>query len=207
MRLFEQIIGMSGSNAGGGGGCTPQGLTWSSTTGTANVFYQPAYGLYDYSICMFIILASELTPGMNCINGLEYETNGYTTPYTYFNQTIRLVHTQSSFFGTAVTVDLQNLQGVSDDTTVKANFDYTIANAGWNSISFDTPFQWNGSDNILVIHENRDGQWDSGYGWGEVLNQGSGINRTAFLYQDNSYPSDNQVLSVNNRRINMKLTY
>ena len=187
--------------------CTPQGLTWTSTTGTANVFYQPAYGLYDYSICMFIILSSELTSGMSCINGIEYEQNGYTTPYTYFNQTIRLAHTQSSFFGTAVTVDLQNLQGVSNDTTVKANFNYTIANSSWNAISFDTPFQWNGTDNILVIHENRDGNYNSGYGWGECLNQGAGVNRTAFLYQDNSYPSNSQVLSVNNRRINMKLTY
>ena len=194
------------SVGGGPGGCTPQGSTWTSTLGTANVFYQPAYGLYDYSISMFIILASELTPGMSCINGIEYETNGYTTPYTYYNQTIRLAHIQESFFGTAVTVGLQNIT-VSDDTTVKANFDYTIANSSWNSIDFDDKFEWNGVDHILVIHENRDGNYTSGYGWGETLSQGSGINRTAFLYQDDSYPLDSQVLSVNNRRINMKLKY
>ena len=68
-------------------------------------------------------------------------------------------------------------------------------------------FEWNGVDHVLVIHENRGGNYNPGYGWGEVLSQGSGINRTAFLYQDNAYPSDNQVLSVNNRRINMKLKY
>jgi len=206
MRLFEQIIGMSGSNAGSNV-CTPQGLTWSSTTGSSNRSYFPAYGLYDYSVSMFIILASELTAGMDCINGIEYHLAGYSTPYTYTDQTIRLVHTQSSSFGTAVTVGLANLQGLSDDTTVKENFNFTITGSGFNAISFDTPFEWNGVDNILVIHENKDGQWNSGYGWGECLSQGSGVNRGAYYYQDTSYPSDSQVVNIDNRRINMKLTY
>ena len=188
------------------GFCTPQGLTWSSTTGTVNRYMLPAYGLYDYSVSMSIILAGELTTGMSCINGVQYELAGYTSGYTYYNQTIRLVHTQSSFFGTAVTVGLANLQGLSNDTTVKANFDFTISGSGFNAISFDTPFQWNGTDNILVIHENRDGNYNSGYGWGESLSQ-SNINRTAYLYQDNSYPLDSQVVTVDHRRINMKLTY
>ena len=187
--------------------CTPQGLTWTSTTGTSNRNYFPAYGLYNYSVSMSIILASELTGGMSCINGIEYELAGYTTPYTYNDQTIRLVHTQSSFFGTAVTVGLANLQGLSNDTIVKENFTFTITGTGFNSISFDTPFQWNGVDNILVIHENRDGTWQSGYGWGECLSQGVGVNRGAYYYQDASYPSNSQVVNIDNRRINMKLTY
>jgi len=189
------------------GGCIPQGLTWTSALGTNNRYYFPAYGLYNYSVSMSIILASELTSGMDCINGIEYELASYTTPYTYNNQTIRLVHTQSSFFGTAVTVGLANLQGLSNDTIVKQNFTFTVTNTGWNAISFDTPFEWNGTDNILVIHENRDGTWMSGYGWGECLSQGVGINRGAYYYQDPSYPSSSQVVNVDNRRINMKLTY
>jgi hypothetical protein len=197
---------MIGQNLSPISGCNIQGLTWTSGIGTNNRYYFPAYGLYDYSVSMFIILASELDAGISCINGISYQVSGYSSPYTYYNQSIRLLHTQNSFFGTAVTVGLSNLT-VSDDTTVKANFDYTITGSGWNDINFDDNFQWNGSDNILVIHENRDGNYSSGYGWGECLNQGAGINRSVYKYQDNSYPSDSTVMTVDNRRINMKLTY
>ena len=194
------------SVGGGPGGCTPQGLTWSSTPGTANIFYQPAYGLYNYSVAMNIFLAAEMAAGINCINGLEFEVNGYSTPYTYNNFTIKLAHVQNSFFGTAVTVGLDNLT-VSDVTIVKENFNLTIANSGLQTVDFDNNFEWNGTDNILVIYENRDGVYASGYGWGETRSQGAGTNRTAYKFQDGSYPSNSTVLSVDYRRLNITFKY
>ena len=168
-------------------GPTIQNLTWTSSTGTSNGNKYPAYGLYDYSHTMYIIRADELS-GSKLLNGLEIELDGYTAGYTYNNQIIKLAHITDNEFGTSVQVNLSGIGGLTDLTTVKNNFTFTISSSGYQTIDFDTNFEYNGSDNLLIIWENRDGSYSSGYGWAECYFDNTYYD-SWYKYQDSSYPS------------------
>ena len=74
------------------GGCVDvQGLNLQVGTGTTNIFQYPAYGLFDFSWTSMIWNAAEMA-GAKRITGIEIEIGGYTVPYTYNNQTIKLAH-------------------------------------------------------------------------------------------------------------------
>lgn len=179
---------------------TPQGLYWDSSIGTTNVNKSPAYGLYDYSTYAMIVKASELDEGIDLFNKLQFQVGGYTNGYTYNSMVIKMYHISSaSFIGTTYP-DLRN-QSVSDETTIWSG-DLVLSN-GWNEITFDTNFDYNGTDNIVILFENRKGDWGSGYGWGE--NHYVGSNIVAYTYQDNSYPTGSMVKY--SRRLNVKLGY
>lgn len=158
--------------------------------GTSNIYRYPFYGLYDYSHTMFIYTQSELGSS-STINNLEFQLGGYSTPYTYNNLTIKLAHTTDNEFGTNIKVDLTNLNN-SDLTTVLSGYNLTISSNGWVSFTFTTPFSYDGTSNLLVIIENRDGSWASGYGYSEnVFDNCSCSNdyMSWYKYQDGSYPS------------------
>ena len=181
------------TSTGATSGTTPstptiQNLVWTSPAGTSNQEKYPAYGYYDYSHSMFIIRASEIGSGSKILHGLEIEVGGYTPGYTFNNQTIKLAHISDLEFGSNVKVDLTNINGVSNLTTVKSNFNWTINNSGYQSIDFDTNFEYNGSDSLLIIWENRDANWGSGFGWAECHFDNTYYD-SWFKYQDNSYPT------------------
>jgi hypothetical protein len=170
------------------GACSPvQGLTIDSNFGTSNATRYPFYGLYDFSQSMFIVQQSEIGAGEKQLTSISFDLGGYTTPYTVNNQTIKIAHCQDAEFGTSVQVDLSGIN-YTDLTEVKAGFTFTISSSGFATITFDENFCYNGTDNILVVWENRDGTWASGYGYAE-----SWFDNTNYLswykYQDNTYPT------------------
>jgi len=169
-------------------GSTIQGLTWTSPVGTSNIEKYPAYGLYDYSHTMFIIRASEIGTGSKLLNGLEIEVAGYNENYTLYNQTIKLAHTSDLEFGSNVNVNLNGINNLANLTEVKTNFDWTINSNGYQSINFDTNFEYNGTDSLLIIWENRDGMWGSGFGWAECHFDNTYYD-SWYKYQDNTYPN------------------
>jgi hypothetical protein len=196
----------SGTTSGATSGATSiQNLTWVSPYGTGNEERYPAYGLYDYSHSMFIIRASEIGSGSKLLHGLQIEMAGYNGGYTYTNQTIKLAHTSDLEFGDNVKVDLTNINNITNLTTVKDNFNWTVGASGFQTIDFDTNFEYNGSDSLLIIWENRDGNWNSGFGWAECWFDNTYVD-SWFKYQDNSYPSGYGTKDLSYRP-NFKLNY
>jgi hypothetical protein len=163
------------------------GSTFSSQAGTTNILRYPFYGLYDYSHSMFIINQSEFGTGEKQLESISFDLRGYTSGYTYNNQTIRIGHTSDSEFGPSVQVDLTGLTAY-DVKTVKSSFSFTISSSGWATITFDDNFCYNGIDNLLVIWENRDGTWQSGYGYSENWFDNSNY-LSWYKYQDDTYPT------------------
>lgn len=169
--------------------------------GTTDVVDAPAYGLYDYSWSSFIYTAG-LIGAARQITGIQIEVAGYTTPYTFNNQTIKMAHLApaTTQFDTAPAVDWSDMP-VSEVTTVKT-FNWTISANGIIDINFDQNFCYNGTSNLIIGWENRDGSWQSGYGWAETLNSGgSGAKK----YQDTTYPTGNGTRIGS--RINLRLKY
>jgi large repetitive protein len=149
------------------GGCVNvQGLNLQVGTGTTNIFQYPAYGLYNFSWTSMIWDAAEMA-GTKQITGIEIEIGGYTVPYTYNNQTIKLAHLDpaTTQFDNNPAVNWSDMP-VSDVTIVKT-FNWTISTSGWLVINFDTPFCYNGTSNLILGWENRDGSWAFGYGYAE----------------------------------------
>jgi len=166
------------------------GNTVSIGNGTSNIRRYPFDGYFDYSHTMFIYTDDELGSAAT-IEDIQFELGGYSTPYYFNDITIKLAHTTDEQFGSNVQVDLSNLD-TSDVTTVLFEYDLTLSTNGWTTFEFDSVFEYNGTDNLLVIVENRDGSWASGYGYSEnEFDNCSCANDYMSWYkvQDGSYPS------------------
>ena len=169
--------------------------------GTNNLFEAPAYGLYDYSWSSFIYTAG-LIGAPRQIRGIEVQVSSFTTPYTFNNQTIKLAHLApaTTQFDATPAVDWSDMP-VSDVTIVKV-FNFTITANGFIQILFDTNFCYNGTSNLILGWENRDGSWSSGYGWGESIGS---TNSGAQKAQDFTYPTGNGTRL--NERLNLRILY
>lgn len=110
--------------------CSPiQSIEEQIGAGTLNSSIAPAYGLYDYSWYAAIWRASEFSGGATTerqITGIEVEVGGYSTPYTYLNQNIKLYHVEEEIFDIGPAIDLSDLT-VSDELLVKGNYTFTIS--------------------------------------------------------------------------------
>lgn len=168
-------------------------------TGTNNLNQYPAYGLYNYSVGMFLYSKSELGDARQ-ITGIDITFNSYTTGYSFLNQTIKMAHIVDNKLNSNVTVELGGIT-TKNLTTCKSNFTNTISSSGVKTFTFDTNFFYNGKDNLLLIWENRDGSWTSGYGTSKCTytNNVNNTYRAWFKNQDASYPTGYGTVDVNYR--------
>ena len=155
-----------------------------------NCLGTPAYGLYDYSQSAMLYLATEIegvgiSPG-NSITAIQFQFNSWDSGYELNDQTIKMSHIAESSLPDPGLPDYSSLT-ISNTTTVKEEFDFRgFTGITWGQFDFDTPFIWDGTSNILITWENRDGSWESGYGWLEGRDVS---NRCHIWYRDNSYPT------------------
>jgi hypothetical protein len=185
--------------------CSPiVGTTWDTTVGTSNNSFLPAYGLYDYSQSMMIFKQSEIGSGEKQINSISFQLSNYSGGYQLNTQVIKLAHITDSQFGTSVKSDLTGIGGLADLTTVKS-FNWSTSN-GWVTFTFDDNFCYNGVDNLMVVWENRDGSWESGYGWAESHSTSSQF-LTWYVYQDSTYPASVFGTRSSANRANTRIGY
>lgn len=184
--------------------CAPvQTVTQTVGFGTNNQTNAPAYGLYDYSVWAGIYLPTEITAGSTTekqITSIEFEVSSYTPGYTYDPILIYVAHCAESIFDSDPAVDGSDLT-LTDETLVY-NDAWTISSNGWQNFNFDNNFCYDGTSNLYVRVENRDGTWQSGYGNGEYAVT---VDRAMRKYQDNSYPTGNGTRYSS--RINTKFNY
>lgn len=178
--------------------------------GTSNITDTPLDGLFDYSQCGMIYLASQLSVIANKqITAIEFQYNGWGTNYTVLDQTIKMGHSQTTtnYF---ISSEHINYVGTLVDNLVTVKNSFTFSNIGsgggptWIKHDFDTYFTYNGTDNLLISWENRDGSWASGYGWveGNVSNGATVAN----WWMDNSYPTSDSN-QTQNRQPNLIIHY
>ena len=175
-------------------------------SGTDILTRLPLYGLYDFSQGGMLYLATELidagAKGSGAILNIGLEFDYWSRGYSRKNQTIKISHVaESEMPRLGGSPDYRDLN-LTNTTTVKT-FDFvTDFVEGWQTFDLTTPFIWNGSSNILISWENRDGNWKSGYGW--LKGDGRAENRANSWYSDDLYPiSPNEALRGRpNLRIN-----
>lgn len=154
--------------------------------GSSSYNWHPFYGLYDYSHNMFIYDQNDLGTSGKEMFEISFELFGYANDYKFNGVTIKLAHTSDEIFQNNARVDLTNIN-YTDLTTCVELYDLTISSNGWVRIPFESTFYYNGIDNLLVIIENHDGEWDSGFGSAYCEYENKYV--SWYKYSDNSYPS------------------
>jgi hypothetical protein len=102
----------------------------------------PLYSSYNDARTQVIYLESEIGKAGN-ISGLSLEVTS-TPGQTLENWTIRMKHTNLSKYNNS------NSSLEADGWTVVYQNNESIENKGWHSFDFQTPFAYNGSDNLMV---------------------------------------------------------
>lgn len=153
-----------------------------STTTTFN----PAYGLFDYSVSGNMYIAGTMG-GAKQITGIQIFPAGFTTPYSFTNQEIWMGQVSNTNFSASPQVNFSDLTFTKALTKVKGPFTYTVsANGAWQNITFDTNFCYDGTNTLLLVWRNYDGSWSSGYGNWQVANV---VSRSMYAAQDTTFPT------------------
>ena len=119
-------------------------------TGTTNYF--PGYSYYNYSYSEVIIPATQLL-GLGEIKGMEFYVNTLNSGSTYFNNCeIYLMNTSTASLADGFIQDSAGFQLVY---TGSLNQDYT----GWNLVTFNNTFQYDGSSNLVVAIRRNHGSY------------------------------------------------
>ncbi len=115
-------------------------------TGTSNSStssYTPYCTLYEDGRHQILVLASELTAaGLSAGNITSLAFNLYSVGSPAMSGfTVSMGHTSLTSLSTSFE---------TTETTVYTNPAYTPAGTGWQTLTFTTPFNWNGTSNIII---------------------------------------------------------
>ena len=137
-------------------------------TGTSTSTYIPTYGNYNYSFSQQIFKSSEINA--TTISGFEIEVSSTGTRAR--NIDIYMMHTSANEITSWLPMD--NAQLVYSGVVAFTE--------GWQQINFDTPFNYNGNDNLVLIVDDNTG----GYGnYPTFRTHSGGSNIARYAYNDN----------------------
>lgn len=204
----------------GGGSSGPGEIQIGSIPSTPNSYGtddgQPFDGYYEYSISLQIYTASELGNTSRTFNKIAFYLPDVLGSFpwppsvNWCDQSIILAHTTQDYLTTSDNCNLSTLSGISNTTTVKSSFclQYNVSGGTWVEHSFDTNFNYNGSDNLLVkwVNEEND-YWSGGPYFGTTTEGSVGTYRAGYARSGSSPVTNDTLDNVNNERNNIKLFY
>lgn len=143
-------------------------------------FYHESFG--GWIILGGDIIGSEMGTNRKTITGMSIykQDRSDSGSVSMINQYIKMAHCTDTIFPTGLldptgatgsAVSLSNILTLTDETTVYSGSLTFTGNTGeWtDKITFDTPFEYNGIDNIAMLWINADGSYVSNrYEWGVV---------------------------------------
>ncbi len=110
----------------------------------------------NYGWSRVIYTAADLNNTACSITGLQYLASGQFDNYANANQTIFIKHTSLSAFPDRPNGDYVNPINDGASQVFSGTITFNMLSEEWSSvIELDTPFEYNGSDNIIIYWENR----------------------------------------------------
>ena len=141
--------------------------------GTSTNSYIPEYCLYEYSYSQQIFTAAEIGQG-GPIQGLAI------MPSTVANANRSL----EFYLGHVTSATADAFVVPADLTLVYSGTSNFVADE-WNTFMFNTPFNYNGTDNLILVCRDMSGTWNgTNYFYGHDAPAGNGASR--YIYQDGS---------------------
>ena len=163
-------------------------------TGTETNNYVPFYGFYDYGWSRVIYLQSEIGQDVE-ITEISYHVGNTPTNYQMIDQMIYMKHTTDAVYATGDYVD-------TTDYTLVFDGSLTWDGTGWHTITLDTPFIYNGIDNLEIYYQNHDGAYATGY---PSFTYTAQTDRAVYNYADNTFPTD--AGNTGSYAVNIRLHY
>jgi len=148
-------------------------------TGTTATSSVPTYGLWDYSWSQVIYLQTEIGSAID-INKISYYVGNTPANHLLINQKIYMKHTTDAIFPDATYDD-----PVTAGFTQVYDGNFLSNGSGWHDIVLDTPFSYDGTDNLIVYWQNYDGDYVIGY---PTFRYTSTTNTAKYKYQDGTFP-------------------
>ncbi len=143
----------------------------SGGTGAGN--YVPFNGYYNYSYAEIIYPNTVVPFGAGDINGISF----------YQNNSINKTYTLDVYMGHTVESSLvSGFATVSNMTLVASGVSYDANGTGWHSITFDSAFVYNGTDNLIIAVDNNTGSYSSNI----QFRSHDGANQASYIYNDNT---------------------
>ena len=121
--------------------------------------YLPYYTLYNYTLTQQIYTAEEIGMG-GMIYAISFDYTGNQASNLTNTIDVYIKHTSKSAF--EYNTDWESIE--PSDLCYSGSFLIDAA-AGWKTIVLDTPFAYNGVDNLLVCLDNNTGSWTSTRNW------------------------------------------
>ncbi len=158
-------------------------------SGTETTSYIPAYGWYDYGWSRTIYLSTDLLNEME-INTISYNVNNTPNNYEMLNQSFYIKHTTEDNITSIGYID----PTTDDSYELVFSGDLTYNGTGWYDIILDTPFSYNGTDNLEILVINNDGS----YVTGQPVFTGTSVTpeRAVYKYADATFPAVDGTLSA-----------
>ena len=158
--------------------------------GTTTNYYIPVNNYYRYTFSEQIFLASEMN-GAGTINNISFDYAYSSATSSKTDVDIYLKHTtQSTFSSSSDFIDTTGAQLVYHG--------HLNCHQGWNTFNFTTPFQYNGTDNLVLIVDDNSNDYD---GSSYVFNvHTTGANRTLYYYSDSDNPGLNNLSSFSGNK-------
>src|SRR5690554_5736550 len=163
-------------------------------TGTGTNYYVPCNGLYDYSWSRTIYLQTEIGSAID-ITEISYNVSNIPTSYQMLDQSIYMKLTDDAVFATSDYVDTTGY-------TLVFSGNITWDGSGWQTITLDTPFIYDGTSNLEIYYINNDGDWTTGYPNFYFTAQ---TDRAVYKYADTTFPTTAGTLG--NYAANIRLHY
>ena len=122
-------------------------------SGTATNNYLPSYSYYKYSLTQQIYTAGEMGGMPGVITSIAFFNGGSEKTRNY---DIYLKHTtKDSFYNNTDWITVSEADKVYSGSV-------TMAVSGWTTITFDTPFYYDGVSNLALIVDDNTGSWSQG---------------------------------------------
>ena len=155
---------------------------------TSNNEYLPSYTYYNYGLTQQIYTADEIGSAgtINCI-GFYNEGSTQVRSYDFY----LVATTKSTFSSTSDWITVTDADKVFSDSV-------SMAAGAWTIINFTTPFEYDGTSNLVLVADDNTGNYERGMAC-SVFNANG--NQALYAYNDNTNydplsPSSNTANSV-----------
>ena len=159
-------------NSGGG---TASEITIGS--GSSTNAYIPTYAYYNYSLTEQIFTAAEIGQS-GTITAISFKvSNAKSTTRTL---AVYMKHTTKTAF-----TSKKGWEAVSSSNLVYSG-SVTFSASGWTTITLSTPFEYNGTNNLLLAVDDNTGSYVSSSNSPKFYVYSTGANRALRIYSDNT---------------------
>ena len=153
--------------------------------GTSTDYSNPFETYFNYGWSSQLYLKSEIGAS-GSISAIGYYVSNSGPTYTLDNQKIYVRHSSLASFA-------DKYYPTTTGFTLVYSGSITFGASGWKTVVFNTPFAYNGVDNLEIMVESRDGSTFTSAIQSRYTSQAGGsIYRTKYDYNDYSFPTTYQ---------------